>query len=103
MLSKYKDTIKNREIIIDNVRIPTYFPRTMVNLDERYQSYLMNPEKKFRIDGVGERVKAYGWHCEDGSIVGHYVTTENYKLFYNMNEQFIRMQPIREVAGVAAE
>ncbi len=60
MLSKYKDTIKNREIIIDNVRIPTYFPRTMVNLDERYQSYLMNPEKKFRIDGVGERVKAYG-------------------------------------------
>jgi len=75
----------------------------MVNLDERYQSYLMNPEKKFRIDGVGERVKAYGWHCEDGSIVGHYVTTENYKLFYNMNEQFIRMQPIREVAAVAAE
>ena len=74
----------------------------MVNLDERYQSYLMNPEKKFRIDGVGERVKAYGWHCEDGSIVGHYVTTENYKLYYNMDGLFTKMVALRELAQTTA-
>ena len=68
----------------------------MINLDERYQSYLTNPEKKFRIDGVGERVTGYGYHCEDGDIAGHYVLTENYKLFYNMNEQFIKMEALRE-------
>ena len=68
----------------------------MINLDERYMSYLTNPEKKLRIDGVGERVTAYGWHCEDGDIAGYYVTTDNYKLYYNLNEQFVRMKALRE-------
>ena len=62
----------------------------MINLDERYQSYLTNPQKKFRIDGIGERVTGYGYHCEDGDIAGHYVTTDNYKLFYNREEKFVR-------------
>ena len=69
----------------------------MINLDERYQEYLQG-NKKLRIDGVNERLQAYGWHCYGNDIMGYYLTTENYKLYYNMNEQFLRMEPLREVA-----
>jgi len=67
----------------------------MINLDERYHDYL-DGSKKLRIDGVDERLNAYGWHCDGKDIKGYYLTTENYKLFYNMNEQFIRMEALRE-------
>ena len=67
----------------------------MINLDERYHNYL-DGSKKLRIDGVDERLNAYGWHCDGNEIKGYYLTTENYKLFYNMNEQFIRMEALRE-------
>lgn len=70
----------------------------MINLDDRYHSYL-NGGKTLKIDGVNERVRGYGWHCDGNDIVGYYVTTENYKLFYNLNEQFLRMQPLSEVAS----
>ena len=69
----------------------------MINLDQRYESYLTNPEKKLRIDGVGESVSGYVWHCEDGDIAGYYVTTENYKLYYNLNEQFLRMEALATI------
>ena len=69
----------------------------MINLDERYHSYL-DGSKKMRIDGVEEKVQSYGWHCDGNDIKGHYVVTENYKLYYNMNAQFLRMEAIREVA-----
>ena len=55
----------------------------MINLDERYHSYI-DGSKKMRIDGMEERVKAYGWNCDGNDITGHYVTTENYRLTYNM-------------------
>ena len=67
----------------------------MINLDERYHDYL-DGSKKLRIDGVDERLNAYGWHCDGNDIMGYYLTTENYKLFYNLNEQFIRMEALRE-------
>ena len=67
----------------------------MINLDERYHDYL-NGSKKLRIDGTDERLNAYGWHCDGNEIKGYYLTTENYKLFYNMNEQFIKMETIRQ-------
>ena len=67
----------------------------MINLDERYHDYL-NGSKKLRIDGVAERLNAYGWHCDGNEIKGYYLTTENYKLYYNMNEQFIKMETLRE-------
>ena len=67
----------------------------MINLDERYHGYL-NGSKKLRIDGVDERLNAYGWHCDGNEIKGYYLTTENYKLYYNMNEQFIKMEALRE-------
>ena len=67
----------------------------MINLDERYHDYL-DGSKKLRIDGVDERLNAYGWQCVGNEIKGYYLTTENYKLFYNMNEQFIKMEALRE-------
>ena len=69
----------------------------MINLDERYQSYL-HGNKKMRIDGIGERVRGYGWHDDGKDITGHYVITENYKLYYNMNEQFVKMEALRAEA-----
>ena len=71
----------------------------MISLDEKYHSYL-DGSKKMRIDGEEERVKAYGWHCDGSDIVGHYVTTENYKLYYNMNETFIKMEVLKKVEVV---
>ena len=63
----------------------------MINLDDRYQSYL-HTDKCFTIDGKCERVKGYGWTDDGKSIVGYYVLTETHKLFYNMQEQFIHME-----------
>ena len=67
----------------------------MINLDERYHDYL-DGSKKLRINGVEERLQAYGWHCDGNEIKGYYLTTENYKLYYNMDEQFIKMEAIKE-------
>ena len=69
----------------------------MINLDERYHEYLQG-NKKLRIDGINERLQAYGWHCDGNDIKGYYLTTENYKLYYNMNEQFLKMEALRKVA-----
>ena len=69
----------------------------MINLDERYLSYL-DGSKKMRIDGIEEKVESYGCHCDGNDIMGHYVTTENYKLFYNMEGLFIKMVALRELA-----
>ena len=77
------------------VRMSTQTRRTMINLDERYHNYL-DGSKKLRIDGVDERLNAYGWHCDGNEIKGYYLTTENYKLYYNMNEQFLKMEALRE-------
>ena len=66
----------------------------MINLDERYLSYL-NTDKEFRIDGEGEKVRGYGWHCDGNNIMGHYVTTESYKLYYNMEGIFIRKEQLQ--------
>ena len=79
------------------VIISTQTEETMINLDERYHDYLTN-NKTLRIDGISERLQAYGWHCDGNDIKGYYLTTENYKLYYNLNEQFIKMEPLRKVA-----
>ena len=54
----------------------------MINLDERYHSYL-NGSKKMSINGVRERVKGYGWHDNVTDIGGDYVITENHKVYIN--------------------
>ena len=42
----------------------------MFNLDEVYHTYL-HSDKRFRIDGVGEKVVAYGYRCDGSDIIGH--------------------------------
>ena len=68
----------------------------MINLDERYHDYLSG-NKKLRIDGVDERLNAYGWHCDWNDIMGNYLSTENHKLFYVMNELFVWMEALKLV------
>ena len=66
----------------------------MINLDDRYHSYL-HGSKTMRIDGVGEKVKGYGWRDDGKEIVWHYVITENYKLYYNLDAEFVKMEALR--------
>ncbi len=73
----------------------------MINLDERYHSYLTG-EKKVRIDGVEEKVIGYGYTDNGKEIDGYYLTTENYQLKYNMDGLFLSMKAIREVAQKVA-
>ena len=71
----------------------------MINLDDRYHSYLAGG-KTMLIDGVKERVKAYGWTDNGKEIDGHYVITENYKLYYNLDAIFVRMEALRALETV---
>ena len=71
----------------------------MINLDEKYQSYL-DGGKKLTIDGVEERVIAYGYTDDGSSIDGYYLTTENFQLKYNLQGIFLKMKAIRETVGV---
>ena len=73
----------------------------MINLDERYLSYL-DGSKKMRIDGIEEKVESYGWHCDGNDIKGHYVTTENFKLYYDMEGLVTKMVALKEVAQTVA-
>ena len=63
----------------------------MINLDERYHSYL-NSNKRFNIDGVNERVVVYGYSDDGKSLTGYYVTTENYQMHYDMKGNFKRKE-----------
>ena len=68
----------------------------MINLDERYHSYL-HGSKRMTIDGVKERVIGYGWSDNGKEITGHYVTTENYQLQYDKEGNFLNMEARLEV------
>ncbi len=70
----------------------------MINLDEKYHSYLRG-EKTLRIDGINEKIVAYGYTDDGNSIDGYYLTTENYQLKYNMEGIFLRMTALRELAS----
>ena len=67
----------------------------MINLEEKFGSYI-NSSKTFRIDGVDEPLRGYGYNCDGSDIIGYWVNTRNYKLYYNMNEQFLKMEPLME-------
>ena len=68
----------------------------MINLDEKFHNYLEKGGKTFRIDGINEPLTGYGFHCDGNDIIGYWVNTINYKLYYNMNEQFLRMEALRK-------
>ena len=40
------------------------------------------------IDGVKEKVIGYGYSDDGQSITGHYVTTENYQMYYDLEGNF---------------
>ena len=63
----------------------------MINLDERYHSYL-HSNKSFCIDGICEKVRSYGFRCDESNIVGYYVVTENWIMNYNLQEEFVSRQ-----------
>tara|TARA_B100000427_G_scaffold15985_1_gene12515 strand:+ start:3797 stop:4015 length:219 start_codon:yes stop_codon:yes gene_type:complete len=71
----------------------------MINLEEKFGSYI-NSSKVFRIDGVNEPVTGYGYNCDGSDIIGYWVNTRNYKLYYNMNEQFLKMEPLNEHSNI---
>ena len=70
----------------------------MFNLDEAYSTYL-HSDKRFRIDGVEEKVIGYGYNCDGSQITGHYVNTENHKLYYDLKGVFIRKETL-ELANI---
>ena len=72
----------------------------MVNLDERYHSYL-HGHKRMRIDGVDEKVTGYGYRDDGSSIIGHYVNTENYQLHYSKDGNFLKMRALRGLEVVS--
>ena len=71
----------------------------MVNLDERYHDYLMNG-KLIRIDGISEKLIGYGWHCDGNEIKGYYLTTENHKLYYNLDQVYQYKTLLKEKINV---
>ena len=71
----------------------------MVNLDERYHDYLING-KLIRMDGISEKLIGYGWHCDGNEIKGYYLTTENHKLYYNNNQVYQYIEPLKEKINV---
>ena len=74
----------------------------MFNLDQKYESYVRNGNKKLRIDGIEERVRGYGYTDDGKDIVGYYLITDNYTLYYNKEEQFLKMEALEEVAQTVA-
>ena len=68
----------------------------MINLDEKFHNYLEKGGKTFRIDVVNEPLTGYGYHCDGSDIIGYWVNTVNYKLFYNLNEQFLKMESLNK-------
>ena len=69
----------------------------MINLDQKYESYVRTGTKKLRIDGIEERVRGYGYTDNGKDIDGYYLITDNYTLYYNKDEQFLRMEALAEV------
>ena len=68
----------------------------MITLDEKFHNYLEKGGKTFRIDGVNEPLTGYGYNCDGNDIIGYWVNTTNYKLYYNLNEQFLKMEPLNQ-------
>tara|TARA_R100000008_G_C3545309_1_gene147178 strand:+ start:584 stop:796 length:213 start_codon:yes stop_codon:yes gene_type:complete len=69
----------------------------MINLDQKYESYVRSGSKRLRIDGIEERVRGYGYTDNGKDIDGYYLTTDNYQLYYDKDEIFLRMEALSEV------
>ena len=69
----------------------------MFNLDQKYESYVRNGNKKLRIDGEEHRVRGYGFTDNGKEIDGYYLTTDNHTLYYNKESKFLRMEPLEKL------
>ena len=74
----------------------------MFNLDQKYESYVRNGDKKLRIDGEQYRVRGYGFTDNGKEIDGYYLTTDDHTLYYDKKEQFLRMESLKKVAQEVA-
>jgi hypothetical protein len=54
-----------------------------------------------RIDGGAEKVKAYGYTDDGKEITGHYVVTDNYKLYYDKEAVFLKLEPLKELTTIS--
>ena len=66
----------------------------MIDLDARYHEYVIRDNKNFRLDGIDEKVKAYGYTDNGQEIDGYYVTTENYTFYFCKNGVFKRKEEL---------
>ena len=66
----------------------------MFNLDQKYESYVSNGDKKLRIDGEEHRVRGYGYTDNGKDIDGYYLLTDHHTLYYNKKEQFLKMEAL---------
>ena len=69
----------------------------MINLYQKYESYVRNGSKKLRIDGIEERLRGYGYTDDGKDIDGYYLVTDNYTLYYDRDEIFLRMEALVSV------
>ena len=69
----------------------------MINLDQKYESYVRNGSKKLRIDGIEERLRGYGYTDDGKDIDGYCLVTDNYTLYYDRDEIFLRMEALESV------
>ena len=63
----------------------------MINLDQRYESY-MSGAKTLRINCEDEKVKSYGYTDDGTDVTGFYVRTEHYKLYYDNDATFLKLE-----------
>ena len=59
----------------------------MINLHQRFNHYL-HTNKKIDLQDINERIISYGWTDDGSDLTGYYVQTENYRLYYNLKEEF---------------
>ena len=71
----------------------------MIALDQTSDSN-QKGDKKRRNDGIEERGRGYGWHCDGSELKGHYVNTTNYKLIYDMEGKYVCKEKISHMVNV---
>lgn len=62
-----------------------------INLHEKFNHYL-NSDRKLDLQDINEKIISYGWTDDGLELTGYCITTENYILYYNLSEEFIRQE-----------
>lgn len=62
----------------------------MINLHQTFGHYLHTNRKLDRKEAPDEIVISYGWTDDGKDLTGYYILTENYCLYYDLADKFIR-------------